>query len=86
MTSKEALKYFVVLCTLSFDKKGAKNISIIKRDLEVLEILKKWVVVKETGDDLFPYDISVRRGYVSSGSVLELSKEEYELLKEWLKK
>lgn len=41
MTSKEALGYFVALCTLNFDKDGAKRCKIIKKDLEVLECFKK---------------------------------------------
>lgn len=56
------------------------------KDKIILKILKKWLIVEETNDELFPYDISVRRAYVSSGSVLELSKEEYETLKKWLEK
>ena len=41
MTSKEALGYFVALCTLNFDKEGAKRCKIIKKDLEILECFQK---------------------------------------------
>lgn len=87
LNSITALKYLDDIAhgrKMSYDAHELKK--IVERDLEVLEILKKWVLVEETNDELFPYDISVRRAYVSSGSVLELSKEEYELLKEWLEK
>ena len=40
MNSKEALEYFVALCTLNFDKEGAKKVGIIKKDLERLEKLE----------------------------------------------
>ena len=52
--------------------------------LEVLEILKKWIVVDETYDDLFPYEIKLRNGYVSNKSCLVFTKDDYEKVKEWL--
>ena len=52
--------------------------------LEVLEILKKWIVVDETYDDLFPYEIKLRNGYVSNRSCLVFTKDDYEKVKEWL--
>ena len=52
--------------------------------LEVLEILKKWIVVNETYDDLFPYEIKLRNGYVSNKSCLVFTKDDYEKVKEWL--
>ena len=54
--------------------------------LEVLEILKKWIVVDETYDDLFPYEIKLRNGYVSNKSCLVFTKDDYEKVKEWLGK
>ena len=54
--------------------------------LEVLEILKKWIVVDETYDDLFPYEIKLRNGYVSNRSCLVFTKDDYEKVKEWLGK
>ena len=51
---------------------------------EVLEILKKWIVVDETYDDLFPYEIKLRNGYVSNKSCLVFTKDDYEKVKEWL--
>ena len=52
--------------------------------LEVLDILKKWVLVNETHDDLFPYEIKLRNGYVSNKSCLVFTKDDYEKVKEWL--
>ena len=83
MTSKEALS------DLSFLAIGDENHTIkcketIEKDLEVLEILKKWIVVNETYDDLFPYEIKLRNGYVSNRSCLVFTKDDYKKVKEWL--
>ena len=83
MTSKEALS------DLSFLAIGDENHTIkckdtIEKDLEVLDILKKWVLVNETNDDLFPYEIKLRNGYVSNRSCLVFTKDDYEKVKEWL--
>ena len=56
----------------------------ISKDLEMLEILKKWIVVNETNDDLFPYEIKVKNGYLSNKSCLVLIEEDYKKIKEWL--
>lgn len=58
----------------------------IMKDLEVLGILKKWIVVNETNDDLFPYEIKVKNGYVSNKSCLVLIEEDYKKIKEWLER
>lgn len=42
MTSKEALKDLVAMATLCLNKEAAQRLLIIKKDLEVLEILKKY--------------------------------------------
>lgn len=62
------------------------DFSQIEKDLEVLEILKKWIVVNETNDDLFPYEIKVKNGYVSNKSCLVLIEEDYKKIKEWLER
>lgn len=59
-------------------------INNFKKNLEVLEILKKWIVVNETYDDLFPYEIKVKKGYVSNKCCLILTKEDFKKIKEWL--
>lgn len=56
----------------------------LNKRLEVLEILKKWIVVDETYNDLFPYEIKLRNGYVSNRSCLVFTKDDYEKVKEWL--
>lgn len=58
-------------------------ISIIEKELKVLEILKRYIKIKETGDDLFPYSIEEEQ-YISSRSGKIINQEEYELLKEVL--
>lgn len=59
-------------------------IPVIEKELKVLEILKKWIVVNETYDDLFPYEIKVKNEYVSNRSCLILTEEDYRKIKEWL--
>lgn len=75
MTSKEALDYFVALCTLNFDKKGAKRVSVIKKDLEILEILKNESDNKK---------IIERNGIASFHLDMILTTDTYEKIKEWL--
>lgn len=85
MTSKRALEYLNDIAhgrKMNYDAHDLKK--IIEKDLEALEILKKWVIVEETDDDFFPCEIRVRRAYISNRSALILSKKEYEILKGWL--
>ena len=90
MNSKEALEE--LQCVLASNQATKRYSDIfeenllrpIKKDLEVLEILKKWVLVNETYDDLFPYGIKLRKGYVSNRSCLVFTKDDYEKVKEWL--
>ena len=94
MKSKEYLKQIatteVIDCTYNDKaKKRIANIfpvgiSAIEKDLEVLDILKKWIVVGGTPDDLFPYEIKVKQGYFSNKSCLVLIEEDYKKIKEWL--
>lgn len=50
---------------------------------QAFEIIKKYIKIYETGDDLFPYSIKENQ-YVSSKSCNVITKEEYDLLKEVL--
>ena len=93
MTSKEAFEKIIELCnyyqhTIEKDTEVGTiwgyPIDNIRKDLEVLDILKKWIVVNETYDDLFPYEIKLRNGYVSNKSCLVFTKDDYEKVKEWL--
>ena len=90
MNSKEALEE--LQCVLVSNQATKRYSDIfeenllrpIEKDLEVLDILKKWVLVNETNDDLFPYEIKLRNGYVSNKSCLVFTKDDYEKVKEWL--
>ncbi len=87
MNSKEALEKLNIKCIRSngIDDEYFEEFNIIKRDLEVLEILKKFILIsKSCDDDLFPYDIDVKQQYVSSRSCLVLTEEEYYKIKRWL--
>ena len=83
MTSKEALSDLSFL-SIGDESHTIKCKETIEKDLEVLDILKKWVLVNETYDDLFPYEIKLRNGYVSNRSCLTFTKDDYEKVKEWL--
>ena len=92
MTSKEAFEEIIKAC--NFYHRQIANVDVdsihgypikkIEKDLEVLEILKKWILVNESYDDLFPYEIDVKQQYVSSRSCLVLTEEEFNKIKEWL--
>lgn len=41
MTSKEALEELLVMATLCLNKEAVQRLAIIKKDLEVLEIIKE---------------------------------------------
>ena len=94
MKSKEYLKQIATTEVIDFTynnkaKKRIANIfpvgiSAIKKDLEVLEILKRFILVSKSDDDLFPYDIDVKQQYVSNRSCLVLTEEEFNKIKEWL--
>ena len=90
MNSKEALEKLLEMAIENgLWKSGlVEDIeNIILRDLDVLEILKKYILIsKSCDDDLFPYDIDVKQQYVSSRSCLVLTEEEYYKIKEWLKR
>ena len=46
---------------------GRSFYDIIKQDLKVLEILKKYIIIsKSCDDDIFPYDIDIKQQYISS--------------------
>ena len=85
MTSKEALE---ILLVGYYNNANYQDLiearEKLEKDLEVLEILKKWVLVNETYDDLFPYEIKLRNGYASNRSCLVFTKDDYEKVKEWL--
>ena len=59
------------------------SLDTIEKELKALEIIKKYVGIQESYDEIFPYDI-VDKQYVSTSSGLIISKEEYNLLKEVL--
>ena len=92
MTSKEAFEEIIKVCNLyhrqiaNVDVESIHGYPIkkIKKDLEVLEILKKWILVNESYDDLFPYEIDVKQQYVSKRSCLVLTEEDFKKIKEWL--
>lgn len=63
-----------------FDKK----LSIIQKELEMLQIFLKYVSFQEIDDDFFSYEV-VDKQYVSNRSELLISDEEYCLIKSFIK-
>ena len=55
-----------------------------KEAFRILNILKRWVVLCGTPDELFPYEIKVKQQYVSTRSCLVLTETEFRTLKRWL--
>lgn len=53
-------------------------------NLEVLEIIKPFLKIEETGDDLFPFELSLKPQYVSNRSSLYINADDYEKIKKWL--
>ena len=85
MSSKclEALKRIALKDFIFNDDSSLNDIKIIKQELEALEIIKKYVDIRDEEGDLFKYSI-VDKQYISSGSILLIDDEEYDLLKEVL--
>lgn len=96
MNSKEALESFIAIIelieSLSFNNKSAKtkltkglyeNIAIIKKDLELLDVLKRLIIEKEEFDFVY-YMIDDNRLYVDSA--VNLTKEEMTKIKEYMDK
>ena len=74
MTSKEALSDLVAMATLTLNKDACKRLAIIKKDLEVLEILKTEIFNEHCFDlDAGWYDDS-----------FDLNEKEAKIIKEWL--
>lgn len=77
MTSKQLINH---LCyeynTINYDEEKLKRIQEIKKDLEVLEILKKYISV----------DIEYNQYWLKIYNIggIAISEEEYNKLKEWI--
>ena len=66
---------------------GRSFYDIIKQDLEILEIIKtKNVDISLIKNGYGPFAYAVYNSYIDIEKNDELTKEEYELLKEWLEK
>ena len=66
-------------CDVDYAKELVKP---IEKSLKALEILKKYIIIEESGDDLFPYSIYENQytSVINPNNIV--TKEEYELLKE----
>lgn len=58
-----------------------EKLTVIERELKVLDIIMKYVDIQKNYDDMFPYTI-VDKQYVSNRSELVISDKEFELFKE----
>ena len=82
MTSKEALEKLNFECIRSngIDDEYSKELKIVERDLEVLEIVKK----KNVATFLIPCCNNVRDYSMKTSGFEALTDKEFKLLKEWL--
>ena len=90
MNSKESLEmYHRVACHQSVIIDDSRHYETIKKDLDTLEILKKVVNICGTRFVNIPllfYTKTVIEFNSIVADIYQLTKEEYELLKEWLEK
>lgn len=86
LSSKEALEmYHRVACYHNYIVDDSSHYETIKKDLEVLEIIKtKNVNISLIKNGYGPFAYAVYNSYIDIEKNDELTKEEYELLKEWL--
>ena len=85
MTSKEALHYLYFL-SAGDENKTIKCRQIIRKDLEVLEILKKKGVAVGFIQLQIKENCGVREynDYIGEDKSLHLTSDEYEKLREWI--
>ena len=82
MTSKKALEKLNFECIRSngIDDEYAKELSIVEKDLEVLELIKK----KNVATFLIPCCNNARDYSMKTSGFEALTDKEFKLLKEWL--
>lgn len=84
MTSKEALESWFNAISTNDKIRWEEHYKVIKKDLEVLEILKKKMIIDT---DYYDSDVGCEEfEYIAyNGQPLNIeNKEEYDLIKEWL--
>lgn len=85
MTSKEAIGYFIALCTIRLDREGAKAVSIIEKELKILEILRKHLHIEKDYYDCDDMCSSFEYVGVDDLGGIDLTEEEFNKVKVWLK-
>lgn len=71
-------------CCVECNEKAKDFYKSVIENLEVLEILKPFLKIEETGDVLFPFELSIKSQYVSNRSSLYINVDAYEKIKKWL--
>lgn len=90
MTSKQALKKIcdnVNMYCIDFDDEIELKslVEIIKKDLEVLEILRKYVSFEDRdNDDYHPYWLNIYTKDFGYGCILQISDKEADILRHGL--
>ena len=85
MGSKEALIDLVDMGALCLNKKAAQRLAIVKKDLDVLEVLKNKMSV-EIGYYDSDFGCEAYEYIAYNGNDLNIdTQEEFNLLKEWLR-
>ena len=84
MESKEALIDLVAIGALRLNKEAAQRLAIVKKDLDVLEVLKNKMSV-EIGYYDSDFGCEAYEYIAYNGNDLNIeTQEEFNLLKEWL--
>ena len=85
MRNKEALIDLVDMGALCLNKKAAQRLAIVKKDLDVLEVLKNKMSV-EIGYYDSDFGCEAYEYIAYNGNDLNIdTQEEFNLLKEWLR-
>ena len=85
MESKEALIDLVAMGALRLNKEAAQRLAIVKKDLDVLEVLKNKMSV-EIGYYDSDFGCEAYEYIAYNGNDLNIdTQEEFNLLKEWLR-
>ena len=83
MSSKEALEELLVMATLCLNKGSVQRLAVIKKDLEVLEILKNYIDFINCHYTDGYYN---EKGQTYIDLLIPESDKNYAIIKEWLKK
>ena len=85
MKSIEALERIEIVMPMSTTL-FYKDFDLVRKDLEILEILKQYIIYKDYGNDMESYVLNktIHKANYSYGEGWEKELEEFNKIKEWL--